>query len=154
MAQSWLYQLWGNARAPHIRQLGISPAERVVTRKKLGGKWDLRAILVPQTSLPPFFAFQHTADQEMPHWVWNDIFFADIFITREHNRVWGIWNTILLFFSSFFNHPLFKYLQSQDLLHWFRPYLILADNFRNFPTYSTQTFFEQILLEANSLHWK
>ena len=52
------YQLQGNARARHIRHLGISPDERLVTRKKLGGKWDLRALLVPQTSLPPFFAFQ------------------------------------------------------------------------------------------------
>ena len=52
------YQLQGNASARHIRHLGISPDERLVTRKKLGGKWDLRALLVPQTSLPPFFAFQ------------------------------------------------------------------------------------------------
>ena len=192
-------------RARRIRHLGISPAERVVTRKKLGGKWDLRAILVAQTTLPPFFAFLHTSHLigrfQLEFWnIFTDIF-SDIFyilwyfigyfftnfslkkllLSFLHSYTWliwskdtsasiknspifppdvftlqscvrKIWNTILSF--SFFNHALFKYLQSQDLLHWFRPYLILADNFRNFPTYSTQTFFEQILVEANSFSRK
>ena len=74
----------------------------------------------------------------------------DVFTLQSCVR--KMWNTILLF--SFFNHALFKHLQSQDLLHWFRPYLILADNFWNFPTYSTQTFFEQIPVEANSFSRK
>ena len=174
--QSWLRISCAAMRASRIRHLGISPAERVVTRKKLGGKWDLRAILVAQTSLPPFLHSNthHTAhliersQLELDSLIFLVIlrFYPLPFIDFHKNSVrkYPLWcfhitivwekSEIQFYYSPSFNHALFKYLQSQDLLHWFHPYLILADNFRNFPTYSTQTFFEQILVEANSFSRK